>query len=65
MTLPYEWNKSSFSGSTGNCVQVARNRPGVVAVRDSKDPHGPKLIFAPAEWESFAAGVRSGEFEID
>jgi hypothetical protein len=64
MTESYEWKKSSLSGSTGNCVEVARNRPGIVAVRDSKDPHGPKLIFTPAEWEAFAAGVRDGTFDL-
>jgi hypothetical protein len=59
------WRKSSYSGgSGGNCVEVARNRPGIVAVRDSKDPHGPKLIFTPAEWEAFTVGVREGTFDL-
>jgi len=58
------WRKSARSGGTGgNCVEVARNLPGIVAVRDSKDPHGPKLIFMPAEWEAFTAGIRVGEFD--
>jgi Domain of unknown function (DUF397) len=64
MTEPFEWKKSSLSGSTGNCVEVARNRPGIVAVRDSKDPHGPKLIFTPAEWEAFTVGIREGTFDL-
>jgi hypothetical protein len=64
MTERYEWKKPSLSGSTGNCVEVARNRPGIVAVRDSKDPEGPKLILAPAEWDAFTAGVRAGEFDL-
>jgi Domain of unknown function (DUF397) len=64
MTEGYEWKKSSLSGSTGNCVEVARNRPGIVAIRDSKDPEGPKLIFAPAEWNAFTTGVRAGEFDL-
>ena len=64
MTERYEWKKSRLSGSTGNCVEVARNRPGVIAVRDSKDPHGPNLIFTPAEWEAFTVGVREGEFDL-
>jgi len=38
-----EWHKSSHSSQSGNCVEVARNLPGVVAVRDSKDPDGPAL----------------------
>jgi hypothetical protein len=64
MTRPYEWRKSSRSGSTTNCVEVAASPPGVVAVRDSKDPDGAKLIFTPAEWDAFTAGVRAGEFDL-
>jgi Domain of unknown function (DUF397) len=64
MTGRYEWKKPSLSGSTGNCVEVARNRPGIVAVRDSRDPHGPKLIVTPAEWKAFTAAVCQGEFDI-
>jgi hypothetical protein len=60
----YEWQKSSRSASSGNCVEVARNQSGIVAVRDSKDPHGPKLILTPAEWEAFAASVRDGKFDL-
>jgi len=59
------WRKSTFSnGSGGDCVEVARNLPGIVAVRDSKDPHGPALIFTPGEWRTFAAGVKSGGFDL-
>ena len=48
------WRKSSRSGSSGgNCVEVADNLPGVVAVRDSKDPTGPALTFAPTAWRAF------------
>jgi hypothetical protein len=60
-----EWRKSSYStGNGGACVEVASNLPGAVAVRDSKDPHGPARIFTPAEWGAFSAGVRGGEFDL-
>lgn len=60
-----DWRKSSFSGSNGGgCVEVARNMPGIVAVRDSKDPSGPALLFTPDEWRAFLDGVRSDEFDL-
>ncbi|MCX4387283.1 DUF397 domain-containing protein [Micromonospora peucetia] len=50
------WRKSTRSGTSGgNCVEVADNLPGVVAVRDSKDPTGPALTFAPTAWRAFLA----------
>ena len=60
-----EWRKSSYSnGSGGDCVEVASNLPGLVAVRDSKDRSGPALIFTPSEWRAFTGGVASGEFDL-
>ncbi len=48
------WHKSSYSGSNGGqCVEVARNLPGIVAVRDSQAPGGPKLIVPAREWAAF------------
>jgi hypothetical protein len=54
-----EWRKSSRSNDTGHCVQIATNLPGVVAMRDSKNPDGPALVFPPAEWSSFISNLRS------
>ncbi|MFD6565146.1 DUF397 domain-containing protein [Micromonospora profundi] len=52
------WRKSTRSGASGgNCVEVASNLPGVVAVRDSKDVAGPALTFAPTAWAAFVAKV--------
>jgi hypothetical protein len=60
-----EWRKASYSSNGGaSCVEVARNLPDVVAVRDSKDPAGPVLVFPPADWEAFTAGMRSGELSL-
>ncbi|WP_327034396.1 DUF397 domain-containing protein [Micromonospora ureilytica] len=48
------WRKSTRSnGSGGACVEVAANLPGLVAVRDSKDPAGPVLVFPPNAWRAF------------
>ena len=48
------WRKSTRSnGSGGDCVEVAGNLPGLVAVRDSKDPTGPVLLFPPDAWRAF------------
>ncbi|MEW2328548.1 DUF397 domain-containing protein [Micromonospora chersina] len=52
------WRKSTrSSGQGGNCVEVAGNLSGVVAVRDSKDPTGPVLAFAPQAWRAFVTRV--------
>lgn len=53
----FEFIKSSYSSGNGECVEVARNIPDIVAVRDSKNPHGPVLRFAPAAWSEFCANL--------
>lgn len=52
------WRKSSHSSGAQECVEVARNLPGVVAVRDSKDPAGPIVTVSPAQWRAFTAAVK-------
>ena len=56
------WQKSSRSGPNGNCVECAALPDGAVAVRNSRDPEGPALIYTAAEIEAFIQGVRDGEF---
>ena len=53
----FRFRKSSYSNQTGECVEVARNIPGTVAVRDSKLPAGPVLLLTPAAWSDFRAGL--------
>jgi hypothetical protein len=54
------WRKSSYSGNGGgDCVEVARSLPDVVAVRDSKNPDGPILTFSRDEWASFITRLRT------
>ncbi|MEU6877119.1 DUF397 domain-containing protein [Streptomyces sp. NPDC046712] len=53
------WRKSSYShGEGGNCLEVLDNIPGVVPVRDSKNPHGPALVVPAGAWAAFVAGVK-------
>jgi Domain of unknown function (DUF397) len=57
------WVKSTHSGPTGgNCVEVAFLAGGRVAVRNSRRPAGPALVFPAAEWAAFVARARDGEF---
>jgi hypothetical protein len=58
------WKKSSYSGAHGDCVEVAAPGPQAVAVRDSKDPHGPALSFSPESWTAFVSAVHSGAFDL-
>jgi hypothetical protein len=59
------WHKSSRSSSQGNCVEVADNLDGIVAVRDTKDNgNGPILTFTPSEWAAFITGAKDGEFDL-
>ncbi|ROT31276.1 DUF397 domain-containing protein [Micromonospora sp. HM5-17] len=54
------WRKSTRSGTNGgSCVEVADNLPGVVLVRDSKDPNGAVLAFTPTQWQAFVRLART------
>ncbi|MGW1609139.1 DUF397 domain-containing protein [Streptomyces sp. NPDC002285] len=53
------WHRSSYSGGDGgNCLEVTHALPTLVPVRDSKAPHGPKLIFTASAWSAFINAVR-------
>ncbi|MGW2409335.1 DUF397 domain-containing protein [Streptomyces sp. NPDC001739] len=55
------WRKSSYSNPDGGaCIEVSPDLPALVPVRDSKDPHGPALIFPAAAWGSFVSAVKGG-----
>jgi hypothetical protein len=58
-----EWRRTSFCGIENACVDVAFASTGI-AMRDSKDPVGPVLLFTTAEWAAFLRGVHNGEFEL-
>ncbi|WP_094103705.1 DUF397 domain-containing protein [Streptomyces phaeoluteigriseus] len=62
-TLGARWIKSSHSNAEGNCVEVAVLDGGGVAMRNSRDPEGPALIYTPAEVAAFVAGAKGGEFD--
>jgi hypothetical protein len=56
--VPYfEFMKSSYSSGNGECIEVARNIPGTVVLRDSKDTDGPILRIAPEAWTAFLIGL--------
>jgi hypothetical protein len=57
------WRKSEASNPSGSCVQVAELGDGAIAMRNSRYPSGPALIYTRAEIAAFLAGVKNGEFD--
>lgn len=59
-----EWRKSSYSGTSGNCVEVCTGEHATVAIRDSKNVPGPELAVSDQAWSEFVQGIRHGEFDL-
>ncbi|MFJ4964863.1 hypothetical protein EES43_12460 [Streptomyces sp. ADI96-02] len=57
------WQKSRHSNSQGSCVEFAKLPGGSVAMRNSRHPDGPALVYTPAEIEALLLGVKDGEFD--
>lgn len=57
------WRKSSASNPSGNCVELAKLPDGAIAVRNSRDPSGPALIYTRAEMAAFLRGAKDGDFD--
>ncbi|WP_407552174.1 DUF397 domain-containing protein [Streptomyces sp. Pv4-95] len=60
----FSWTKSSYSGGNGACVEIAVPTTAAIAVRDSKDPDGPRLTFDNSAWSSFVSGVAGGSYDL-
>jgi hypothetical protein len=60
---PVTWHKSRRSNPHGNCVEVAALPGGGFAVRNSRDPEGPALIYTADELTAFIQGARDGDFD--
>ena len=57
------WRKSARSSAQGNCIELARLPGAEVAIRNSRDPGGPALVFTDAELDAFLGGVKDGDFD--
>jgi hypothetical protein len=61
--VPGTWRKSTASNSSGACVELAALPGGDVAMRNSRHPSGPALVYTRAEMAAFVAGIRNGELD--
>jgi Domain of unknown function (DUF397) len=57
------WQKSRRSNSQGNCVELAELPTGQIAIRNSRCPDGPALVYTRAEIEALILGVKDGDFD--
>jgi hypothetical protein len=57
------WRKSQRSNSQGNCVEMAELTDGSVAMRNSRHPAGPALVYTRAEVEAMILGAKDGDFD--
>lgn len=57
------WRKSRYSNPNGNCVELAKLPDGGIAVRNSRHPSGPTLVYTRAELAAFVDGVKKGDFD--
>jgi Domain of unknown function (DUF397) len=57
------WRKSARSSAQGNCVELAKLAGAEVAIRNSRHPQGPALVFTEAELDAFLEGVKDGDFD--
>lgn len=64
-SLSVTWRKASYSSTNGGaCIELGKGLPGLTPVRDSKDPHGPALLFTTEAVAAFLAAIKSAEFPI-